>query len=101
MGVCINNFGQSNKHILELFINATEKDEEDDTARSIRKSVSRNRIEAAERLHRDYFCEDPKFEDAFFEDRYCMPKSLFLKITHDIESRFEYFSIMQCYFTFF
>ena len=84
-------FEWSNDSSLEVFANVIDAAEEEDTAKSTRKSVKRDRIGAAERLHRDYFCEDPKFDDQFFEDRYRMPKSLFLKITHDIESRFEFF----------
>ena len=83
-------FEWSNDTSLEIFADAIDEDEED-TAGSTRKSVKRNRISAAQRLHRDYFCEDPKFDDEFFEDRYRMPKSLFLKITQAIEARFEYF----------
>ena len=83
-------FEWSNDTSLDIFADAIDEDEED-TAGSTRKSVKRNRISAAQRLHRDYFCEDPKFDDEFFEDRYRMPKSLFLKITQAIEARFEYF----------
>lgn len=77
---------------LEVFANAIEQEEaERDTGRSKRKWVSRDRIEAAERLHLDYFADPPIYDHQFFEDRYRMPKHLFLKITNDIESRFEYF----------
>ena len=75
---------------IDFFVAAYEE-EEQDTAGSSRKSVKRNRVDAAERLYRDYFCENPKFDGRFFEDRYRMPKSLFLKITQTIEARFEYF----------
>ncbi|PWA84230.1 harbinger transposase-derived protein [Artemisia annua] len=81
-------FEWSNDSSLEFFMKAIE---EDDTARSKRKVVNRNRVKASEILHRDYFCDDPKFDEAFFEDMYRMPKHLFLKITHDVESRYEYF----------
>ena len=84
-------FEWSNDSSLEFFANAIDADEEEDTARSTRTSVKRDRMNAAKRLHRDYFCEEPRNNDQVFEDRYRMPKHLFLKITHAIESRFEYF----------
>nr|XP_043615749.1 protein ALP1-like [Erigeron canadensis] len=79
---------------LEVFANAIKsEDVESSTARSRakRKVVNRNRWTASQKLHRDYFCEEPKYDDYFFEDRYRMPKRLFLKIVHDLESRYEYF----------
>nr|XP_043619883.1 protein ALP1-like [Erigeron canadensis] len=87
-------FEWSGDSSLEVFANAIESEEaESSTARSQakRKVVNRNRWTASERLHRDYFCEEPKYDDDFFEDRYRMPKRLFLKIVHDLESRYAYF----------
>nr|XP_043620061.1 uncharacterized protein LOC122591902 [Erigeron canadensis] len=72
---------------LEIFADAIEADGESSTARSRRKVVNRNRWEAGERLFHDYFSDEPKFDDDFFEDRYRMPKRLFLNIVHDLESR--------------
>lgn len=86
-----NPFEWSNDSSLEFFANAIDADEEEDTAGSSRTSVKRDRITAAKTLHRDYFCEEPRYNDQVFEDTYRMRKSLFLKITHAIESRFEYF----------
>ncbi|PWA43276.1 hypothetical protein CTI12_AA537180 [Artemisia annua] len=63
-------FEWSNDTTLELFAAAIDEEEED-TAGSSRKSVKRNRINAAERLNHDYFCENPKFDGQFFEDRTC------------------------------
>nr|XP_043631517.1 uncharacterized protein LOC122602966 [Erigeron canadensis] len=69
---------------LAVFADAIDAEEatdtESSTARSRRKFVNRNRWAASERLHRDYFCEKPKYDEEFFEDRYRMPKHLFLKI---------------------
>jgi hypothetical protein len=48
-------FDWSNDSSLDVFANAIDEDEEDDTARSTRRSVKRNWIKAAERLHRDFF----------------------------------------------
>nr|XP_043616106.1 uncharacterized protein LOC122588024 [Erigeron canadensis] len=87
-------FEWSDDSSLEVFANAIESEEaESSTARSRakRKVVNRNCWTASERLHRDYFCEEPKYDDDFFEDRYRMPKRLFLKIVHDLESRYAYF----------
>nr|XP_043639857.1 uncharacterized protein LOC122610970 [Erigeron canadensis] len=75
---------------LEIFVDTIEDDGESSTARSRRKVVNRNRWEAGERLFRDYFSDEPKFSHEFFEE-YRMPKGLFLKIVHDLESRYKYF----------
>ena len=53
--------------------------------------MKRDRVSAVERVHRDFCWEEPRYNEQVFEDRYRMPKSLFLKITHAIEARFEYF----------
>nr|XP_043639139.1 uncharacterized protein LOC122610213 [Erigeron canadensis] len=84
-------FEWSDDSSLEIFADAIEADGESSMARSRRKVVNRNRWEAGERLFRDYFSDEPKFDDDFFEDRYRMPKRLFLKIVHDLESRYKYF----------
>nr|XP_043620008.1 uncharacterized protein LOC122591843 [Erigeron canadensis] len=87
-------FEWSDDSSLEVFANAIESEEaESSTARSHakRKVVNRNRWTASERLHRDYFCEEPKYDDDFFEYTYRMPKRLFLKIVQDLESRYAYF----------
>ena len=82
----------SDDNSLEVFAHAIEEEEATaDTSRSKRKVVKRNRVKAAERLHRDYFADEPIYDHQFFEDRYRMPKHLFLKIVHDIESRYEFF----------
>ena len=63
-----------------------------DTASSSRCSTKRDaRALTHDRLVRDYFNEEPKFDAAFFRTRFRMRKELFLKIVGDMESNFEYF----------
>nr|XP_043619953.1 uncharacterized protein LOC122591776 [Erigeron canadensis] len=83
-------FEWSNDSSLEVFAAAIEEDEAE-SSRSRRKVVNRDRWAASQRLHRNYFCEEPKHDGDFFEDRYCMPKHLFLKIVRDLEARYSYF----------
>ena len=49
-------FEWSNDSSLEVFANAIDAYEEEDTARSSRTSVKRDRITAAKTLHRDIAC---------------------------------------------
>nr|XP_043615732.1 uncharacterized protein LOC122587620 [Erigeron canadensis] len=90
----MNRFEWPDDSSLEVFVNAIESEEaESSTARSRakRKVMNHNRRTASQRLHRDYFCGEPKYDDDFFEDRYRMSKRLFLKIMHDLKSRYAYF----------
>nr|XP_043615943.1 uncharacterized protein LOC122587843 [Erigeron canadensis] len=75
---------------LEVFAAAIEEDEAE-SSRSRHKVVNRDRWAASQRLHRDNFCEEPKYDSDFLEDRYRMPKHLFLKIVRDLEVRCSYF----------
>ena len=38
-----------------------------------------------DRLFNDYFLETPKYNDILFRRRYCMSRSLFLRILHEVE----------------
>nr|XP_043639611.1 uncharacterized protein LOC122610709 [Erigeron canadensis] len=63
-----------------------------DTASSSRKYKNRdNRVESHDRLVRDYFAVELKFDEGFFRQRFRMSRRLFLKIATDLESNFEYF----------
>nr|XP_043629212.1 uncharacterized protein LOC122600513 [Erigeron canadensis] len=63
-----------------------------DTASSSRKYTNRNnRIESHDRLVRDYFAEEPKFDEDFFRTRFRMSRQLFVKIATYLESNFQYF----------
>nr|XP_043615960.1 uncharacterized protein LOC122587861 [Erigeron canadensis] len=63
-----------------------------DTASSSRKYTNRNnRVESRDHLVRDYFAEEPKFDENFFRTRFRMSRQLFVKIATDLESNFEYF----------
>nr|XP_043619867.1 uncharacterized protein LOC122591680 [Erigeron canadensis] len=63
-----------------------------ETASSSRKYTNRyDRIKSHDRLVRDYFASEPKFDEGFFRQRFRMSRRLFLKIATDLESNFEYF----------
>nr|XP_043630586.1 uncharacterized protein LOC122601919 [Erigeron canadensis] len=63
-----------------------------DTASSSRKYTNRdNCVETHDRLVRDYFAEEPKFDENFFRTRFRMSRRLFVKIASDLEINFEYF----------
>nr|XP_043616400.1 uncharacterized protein LOC122588358 [Erigeron canadensis] len=82
-------FEWSNDSSLEVFANAIESEEaESSTARSRvkRKVVNRNHWTASKRLHRNYFCEEPKYDDDFFEDS---TEYLRKPTTHDLQCSFQ------------
>ncbi|XP_042002870.1 protein ALP1-like, partial [Salvia splendens] len=56
-----------------------------------RKYINRNREEAAARLVRDYFCDNPIWGDTYFRRRFRMRKPLFLHIANTLAAREEFF----------
>ena len=67
----------------------------EDTANSSqfwpRKSIDRQREVGLDILLRDWFVEEPKYDEAYFRKKFLMDKSMFLRIVSDIEANFEYF----------
>nr|XP_043638245.1 uncharacterized protein LOC122609252 [Erigeron canadensis] len=63
-----------------------------DTASSSRTYTRRDdRSESHNCLFRDYFAEEPKFNETFFRQRFRMSRRLFVKIASDLENNFTYF----------
>nr|XP_043625631.1 uncharacterized protein LOC122597063 [Erigeron canadensis] len=63
-----------------------------DTASSSRTYTRRDdRGESHNRLFRDYFAEEPKFNETFFRQRFRMSRRLFVKIASDLENNFSFF----------
>nr|XP_043625920.1 uncharacterized protein LOC122597386 [Erigeron canadensis] len=63
-----------------------------DTASSSRTYTRRgDRDESHNRLFRDYFAEEPKFNETFFRQRFRMSRRLFVKIASDLENNFSFF----------
>nr|XP_043637892.1 pumilio homolog 12-like [Erigeron canadensis] len=63
-----------------------------DTASSSRTYTRRDdRSESHNRLFRDYFAEEPKFNETFFRQRFRISRRLFVKIASDLENNFSYF----------
>ncbi|XP_076921662.1 uncharacterized protein LOC143583162 [Bidens hawaiensis] len=56
-----------------------------------RSYIFQDRIEANDRLMKDYFNDTPTFNDAMFQRRYRMSKRLFLCIVGDLEREYTYF----------
>ncbi|XP_042041219.1 uncharacterized protein LOC121786651 [Salvia splendens] len=69
------------------------REEEEAAARKKRprKYTHRDREEVAARLVRDYFCENPVWEDTYFRRRFRMRRELFLHIANTLAAREEYF----------
>nr|XP_043638195.1 uncharacterized protein LOC122609204 [Erigeron canadensis] len=63
-----------------------------DTASSSRTYTRRDdRGESHDRLFRDYFAEEPKFNETFFRQWFRMSRRLFVKIASDLENNFSFF----------
>nr|XP_043611544.1 uncharacterized protein LOC122583183 [Erigeron canadensis] len=63
-----------------------------DTASSSRTYTRRDdRSESHNHLFRDYFAEEPKFNETFFRQRFRMSRRLFVKIASDLENNFSFF----------
>ncbi|XP_022038498.1 uncharacterized protein LOC110941189 [Helianthus annuus] len=56
-----------------------------------RKSIRRDREKCHENLMRDYFVEEPKFNEEVFHHRFRMSKRLFLKIVSDVQANNSWF----------
>ncbi|XP_047979097.1 uncharacterized protein LOC125221015 [Salvia hispanica] len=56
-----------------------------------RKYIPRDREQAAARLVRDYFSNNPRWDDTYFRRRFRMRRVLFLHIANTLAAREEYF----------
>ena len=55
------------------------------------KNIERARVYMDERMHLDYFCDEPVWGPVFFQRRFCMMRSLFLTILERVGVRDPYF----------
>jgi len=61
--------------------------------RKKKRFIRRDREDAHDRLHRDYFAYDSIYNDTCFRRRFRMRKHLLLRIVDALASRFEYFQL--------
>ncbi|XP_022031374.1 uncharacterized protein LOC110932340 [Helianthus annuus] len=71
-------------------INEAAQVEDTGTSRK-RKSVRLDRVKCHENLMRDYFVEEPVFNEEVFRQRFRMSKRLFLKILSDVQANNSWF----------
>ena len=57
-----------------------------------RRNIPRDRVEANERLMRDYFGEDPTYSPDVFRRRFRMSRELFKQIVEDLVDNYPYFA---------
>ena len=62
------------------------------SSRSRRPNIPRSRVEANERLMRDYFGGNPNYGSELFRRRFRMSRELFERIVHDLQEKFRYFT---------
>ena len=62
------------------------------SSRTRRANIPRDRVEANERLMRDYFCENPTYGPDAFRRRFMMSRELFKRIVQDLILNFRYFT---------
>ncbi|XP_022041738.1 uncharacterized protein LOC110944383 [Helianthus annuus] len=56
-----------------------------------RKTVHRDRVKCHDNLMRDYFVDEPVFNEDIFRQRFRMSKRLFLKILSDVQANNSWF----------
>ncbi|KAJ0432814.1 hypothetical protein HanRHA438_Chr17g0805821 [Helianthus annuus] len=71
-------------------INEAAQLEDTGTSRK-RKFVRRDRVKCHENLMRDYFVEEPVFNEEIFRQRFPMSKRLFLKFLSDVQANNSWF----------
>jgi hypothetical protein len=76
---------------IALFLHQKQKKRKRGGSTNGRQEINRNRLEGHERLHNDYFSENPTYPDNFFRRRFRMQRSLFLRIVEDVCQDDEYF----------
>ena len=59
-----------------------------------RRCINRDREQAHERLFRDYFADEPVYNEQHFRRRFRMRKHLFLRIVDALSNHSEYFQLM-------
>nr|XP_043618970.1 uncharacterized protein LOC122590855 [Erigeron canadensis] len=57
----------------------------------VEQTLVRRRVEANDRLMRNYFSENPTYNERLFRQRFRMSKRLFFKISGDLEAEYPYF----------
>ena len=58
-----------------------------------RKYINRDREAAHELLVRDYFAVDSLYDLSKFEERFCISRTLFLRIARDLARNYEFFQL--------
>jgi len=76
---------------VNLATRAAAEEGEPEPAFRRRVVLVRRRVEAQERLMRDYFVDEPTYNPRQFRRRFRMQKGLFLKICGDLETEYTYF----------
>lgn len=76
---------------VNLVRRVAEDEEEPEPSFTRRVRVVRRRVEAHERLMRDYFADQPIYNARQFRRRFRMSKRLVLKISGDLETEYTYF----------
>ncbi|KAJ9539239.1 hypothetical protein OSB04_031972 [Centaurea solstitialis] len=61
--------------------------------RSRATNTERGQVAANERLMQDYFCDNPTYTDEMFKRCFRMRKDLFIRIVHDLSTRYRYFQL--------
>ena len=62
------------------------------SSRNRRANIPRSRVEANERLMRDYFGGNPIYGSDMFRRRFRMSRELFERIVQDLQEKFRYFT---------
>ena len=75
----------NNKLVIQYLLNQQENQAIHGDSVPGRCFIHSDQESAHDRLFNDYFLETPKYNDILFQRRYCMSRSLFLRILHEVE----------------
>lgn len=78
--------------ILNHFMEHQNIVEANNTPRRKRKYIKRDHAAANQRLHEDYFANQPVYDDVMFRRRFRMQKHVFLRIVGDLSRSDKYFT---------
>ena len=85
----------NNQRILDIVTEAihllSDDDEETSSRQTRRPPRNRDRLAGHEMLVRDYFADNPVYDDQLFARRFRMSKRLFKRIVDDLEANYQFF----------
>ncbi|KAF5796593.1 putative harbinger transposase-derived protein [Helianthus annuus] len=84
-------FLQTIAAVVKAIVEDEDDEEETQQPKRRRRYIARERHTAKDLLVSDYFSAEPKYDEKMFRRRFRMSKNLFLRISRDLEEKYDYF----------